>query len=141
MLQRDKAWAIHSYPCIGQWRFLDLSIGLHKLYPEVLDRMRTGQQTYLDLGCAFGQDIRRLVADGVDTSKCYASDLQLDFIELGYELFRDKETLKTKFIAANVFDTDSSLKDLEGTIDIVGASSFFHLFNWEYVKTRLIMYT
>lgn len=133
--QRDKAWAIHNYPCIGQWRFLDLSIGRHQLYPEVLSRMRTGNQIYLDLGCAFAQDVRRLVADGVDSSKCYGSDLRLDFIEIGYEMFRDKDTLKTKFIAADIFDADSSLKELGGTVDIIGASSFFHLFNWDEQKT------
>lgn len=139
--QRDKAWAIHSYPCIGQWRFLDLSIGLHQLYPEILMRMRTGEQTYLDLGCAFAQDIRRLVADGVDGKKCYGSDYELDFIDLGYELFRDKDTLKSEFIAADIFDNKSALTKLEGKVDIIGASSFFHLFSWsdqKKVATRVI---
>ena len=97
--------------------------------------MLTGELTYLDLGCAFAQDIRRLVADGVDSSKCYGADLRLDFIELGYELFQDKETLKSKFIAADIFDVDSSLKALQGKIDIVEASSFFHLFALEEQKT------
>ena len=96
--------------------------------------MRAGEQTFLDLGCAFAQDIRRLVADGVDSSKCYGSDLRLDFIELGYDLFRDKSTLKSEFIAADIFDTDSPLKELDGKVDIIGASSFFHLFGLEDQK-------
>ncbi|KAK5113617.1 hypothetical protein LTR85_010846 [Meristemomyces frigidus] len=127
---REKAWSIHPYPCIGQGRFLDLSIGQHMLYQsEILPRMKTGEQTYLDLGCAFAQDLRRLVADGVDSSKCYGADLRLDFIDIGYELFRDKDTLKSTFIAADIFDPDSPLKELEGKIDIIDASSFFHLFD------------
>ncbi|KAK4546947.1 hypothetical protein LTR36_001679 [Oleoguttula mirabilis] len=127
---REKAWTIHPYPCIGQGRFLDLSIGQHELYQaEILPRMMTGEQTYLDLGCAFAQNVRRLVADGVDSSKCYGADLRLDFIEIGYELFQDKETLKSHFIAADIFDSDSPLKELEGKIDFVDASSFFHLFD------------
>lgn len=93
--------------------------------------MRTGEQIYLDLGCAFAQDIRRLVADGVDSKNCYGSDYQLDFIELGYDLFRDKSTLKSEFIAADIFDDQSPLTKLEGKVDIIGASSFFHLFSWE----------
>ena len=96
--------------------------------------MRTGEQIYLDLGCAFAQDIRRLVADGVDSRKCYGADLRLDFIELGYDLFRDKDTLESKFIDADIFDESSPLKDVEGTLDIINASAFFHLFNWDDQK-------
>jgi SAM-dependent methyltransferase len=111
-----------------------MAIGKYNTYPEILDRMKTGDQIFLDLGCAFAQDIRRLVADGVDSSKCYGSDLRLDFIGLGYELFCDKETLKSEFIAADIFDADSALKELYGKVDIIGSSSFFHLFDWEQQK-------
>ncbi|TKA70172.1 hypothetical protein B0A55_05813 [Friedmanniomyces simplex] len=110
-------------------RFLNLHIGKHPLYQsEILPRMLRGEQKYLDLGCAFAQDIRRLVADGVDSSECYGADLRLDFLELGYELFNDRDTLKSRFIAADIFDESSPLKELYGQIDIIDASSFFHLF-------------
>ncbi|KAK5714012.1 hypothetical protein LTR15_010918 [Elasticomyces elasticus] len=132
---RKKAWAIHPYPCIGMGRFLNLHIGGHQLYQsEILPRMLSGDQTYLDLGCAFAQDIRRLVADGVDSSKCYGADLRLDFLELGYELFNDRNTLKSRFIAADIFDENSPLKELHGQIDIIDASSFFHLFTLDEQK-------
>lgn len=55
----------------------------------------------------------------------------MDFIELGYDLFLDKEMLKTKFIAGDVFDPDASIKQLNGKIDIIHATFFFHLFNWD----------
>lgn len=55
----------------------------------------------------------------------------MDFMELGYDLFLDKKTLKTKFIAGDVFDPDASIKQLDGKIDIIHAASFFHLFNWD----------
>lgn len=96
--------------------------------------MKIGEQAYLDLGCAFAQDVRRLVADGVDSSKCYGADLRLDFLELGYELFRDKHTLRSKFMKADIFDENSPLRELHGKIDIVDASSFFHLFTWDDQK-------
>ena len=35
----------------------------------------------------------------------------------------------SRFIAGDVFE-DSSLRELDGTIDIIHASSFFHLFSW-----------
>ena len=74
--QRDQAWKIHPYPCVGGFRFrfgfLDLSISLNPLYPTVLARLRASStpQRLLDLGCCFGQDIRRLVANGADLH-CY----------------------------------------------------------------------
>ncbi|QIW95549.1 hypothetical protein AMS68_001067 [Peltaster fructicola] len=131
---RERAFQAHPYPCLGHWRFLHLAIGRHPLYAEVLRRMRTGDQILLDLGCAVAQDIRRLVADGVDSSKCYGSDLLLEFLDLGYELFNDKETLKTHFIEADIFDEDSELNQLNHKVDIINASSFFHLFGWEQQK-------
>ncbi|GAB7350332.1 hypothetical protein MBLNU459_g0964t1 [Dothideomycetes sp. NU459] len=120
--------------CIGQYRFLDLSIGSHPLYPEILSRLSAGNEYYLDLGCCFGQDIRRLVKDGVPSGNCYGSDLRLDFMELGYELFLDKDSLKSKFIVGDVFDPESDLKPLDGRIDILHAAAFFHLFDYEDQK-------
>ncbi|KAK6407495.1 hypothetical protein LTR95_018537 [Oleoguttula sp. CCFEE 5521] len=131
---RDKAWAIHPYPCIGRWRFLDLGLGLHRSYPDVRARLKTGEQTFLDLGCAFAQDVRRLAADGVDTTKLYGCDLRLDFLDLGYELFCDKETLKATFFEADVFAESGMLDQYEGHFDIIQASSFFHLFDREHQK-------
>lgn len=96
--------------------------------------MKSGEEKYLDLGCCFGQDIRRLVKDGVASENCYGSDLRLNFMELGYELFLDKNSLKTKFIEADVFDPESNLKSLDGQIDILHAAAFFHLFDYENQK-------
>lgn len=99
-----------------------------------MQRLRTGKEIFLDIGCAFAQDIRRLVADGADSSKCYGMDLRLEFLDLGYELFRDKETLKTRFIEADIFEEPSPLVELYGKVDIINASSFFHLFSWDESK-------
>ncbi|KAF2171180.1 hypothetical protein M409DRAFT_18297 [Zasmidium cellare ATCC 36951] len=131
---RDKAWAIHPYPCVGQGQFLSPTTAQHALYPEIVQRLQTGEEKFLDLGCAFGQDIRRLVVDGVDSANCYGSDLLPDFIDLGYELFQDKGKLQTKFFAGDVFDESSALGELNGTVDIISANAFFHLFNWDMQK-------
>jgi hypothetical protein len=50
---------------------------------------------------------------------------------LGYDLFNDKDKLKTKFIAADVFDDKSPLTELYGQFSIVYTGSFFHLFYYE----------
>ena len=138
-LQRDKAWKIHPYPCIGRFCFLDLSISLHPLYPTVLARLKNtvNPELFLDLGCCFGQDIRRLVADGIPGEQLYGVDLRLEFLELGYELFLDKESLKAHFLEGDIFEENDKAKGgkelskLNGKVDIIYAAAFLHLFDWE----------
>ncbi|MCJ1391923.1 hypothetical protein MMC18_004790 [Xylographa bjoerkii] len=131
---RDRAWQIWPYPCIGQFRFLDLSIGLQPLYPQILSRLKSPRSaTLLDLGCCFGQDIRKLVHDGAPATSLYGAELRGGFLDMGYELFRDRETLASKFIEADVFaeaDGDT-LAELDGKVDVVYTASFLHLFGWE----------
>lgn len=107
-----------------------MSIQKSAAYDEVLQRVKSGQQ-YLDIGCCMGQDIRKLVYDGASSENIYASDLKGQFWDIGYELFLDKSSLKATFIEADVFDENSGLQPLTGTIDIVHAASFFHLFDWD----------
>lgn len=71
------------------------------------------------------------VADGVPSENTYGSDLEQEFIDLGYDLFKDKGKIKTTFLAANVFDDDSSLTQIYGQMSIVYTGSFFHLFGHE----------
>lgn len=69
---------------------------------------------------------------GSPSENLYGSDLSAEFMSLGYDLFLDKDKLKSKFIAANIFDPDSDLmKQLTNKVDIVHTSAFFHLFNLE----------
>ncbi|THZ89474.1 hypothetical protein D6C84_00094 [Aureobasidium pullulans] len=131
---RDTAWEVFPYPCIGQFRFLDMPLGGFNEYPEILKRLKSGNENYLDLGCCFGQDIRRLVNDGVPGSVLIGSDLHQGFLDLGYDLFKDKDKLDSKFIAADVFESQSALTPLAGKIDILHTSSFFHLFGYEGQK-------
>jgi len=127
---RDDAFSVYPYPCIGNWTFLNFSIRELPTYNEALQRVKNGGRL-LDLGCCFGQDIRRLVYDGAPSEHIYASDLRVDFWDYGYDMFLDKSSFKAKFIEADIFNTDSELKQLDGKIDVVSASSFFHLFLWE----------
>ena len=83
------------------------------------------------MGCCFGHDIRKLVADGAPSDHIYGSDLRQEFFDLGYKLFRDKETLRSKFVAADVFDPSSGLGSLDGKVDIIFSASFLHLFGYE----------
>lgn len=117
------------YPCIGLFRFLDFPAYLQPIYPEVLRRIRAGE-TFLDLGCCFGQDIRKLVYDGAPSANIIGVDSEARFLNLGHELFRDRGTLDAHFAAGDVFAPDF-LIDFRGKIDIIFLGSFLHLFSYE----------
>lgn len=127
---RNEAWEIFPYPCIGQFRFLDLSLKHTKEYQEILDRLAKGQRL-LDMACCFGQEIRQLVADGAPSKNLYGCDLRKEYVELGYRLFRDHDRLQSRFLTADIFDDPSPLTELRGTFDVVYTGSFFHLFDYE----------
>ncbi|KAK0100925.1 hypothetical protein ONS95_007367 [Cadophora gregata] len=127
---RDRAWDIHSLPCIGQFRFIDLSLSRLPSYSHVVNLLKAGGRL-LDLGCCFGQDLRKLVHDGAPASSLFGAELREEFIELGYELFLDKDKIGVNFLRADVFDPDSSLKELDGQLDVVHVGLFLHLFGWE----------
>jgi SAM-dependent methyltransferase len=129
--QRDRAWDVFPYPCIGQLRFIDLSLSRSPAYPRVLSSLAAGS-TLLDLGCCVAQDLRKLVRDGAPASQLYGAELEAPFIDMGYELFRDKESFKAHFMVADIFDMSEErpLKALEGKMDIVHAGLFLHLFDW-----------
>jgi SAM-dependent methyltransferase len=124
-MQRDEG--LQRYACIGSFRFLDLALSLDPSYSTILARLKSGE-TFLDLGCCTGQEVRKLVVDGAPSENLYGSDLFPEFFDLGYKLFGDKETLKSTFIAADIFDSESGLKNLDGKVDIIFAGSFLHLF-------------
>lgn len=132
--QRDKAWALVPYPCIGRFRFLELSISQQPCYPRVLSFLKEphSQHTLLDIGCCFAQDVRKLVYDGVPSENLYACDLERDFLTLSYDLFKDVDTMKGHLFTANALEeVDAPLDELQGKMDVVYAGSFLHLFNWD----------
>lgn len=116
---------------MGRFNFLALSIATHSFYPHILSELANpgSQSTLLDLGCCFGQDIRKLVYDGAPSEKLSACDLQYGFIDLGYALFADRDSLRTHFFAADIFDENGSLGDKSGSFDFIYAGSFLHLFS------------
>ncbi|RFU80735.1 s-adenosyl-l-methionine-dependent methyltransferase [Trichoderma arundinaceum] len=127
---KEKALQVRPYPCIRRYRFLDLIMITTDVYEEVLERVKDGEK-FMDLGCCFGQEIRKLVQDGAPSINTYGSDLWGEFLSIGYELFKDKDRLQTTFIAADIFDDSSSLTRLSGQMNIIYVGDFFHLFNLE----------
>lgn len=137
MSQRERAWQIHHYPCVGLYRFIHFSLCRHPIYQNtILPRLRAPNtdDIFLDVGTCFGQDVRKLIYDGVyPEGKIYASDILTEFWELGFELFRDRDRLPNELFLypANLFDNDSGLNRIRGKISIIHMNAVFHLFNYE----------
>lgn len=99
-------------------------------YPTILTRLKSGD-ALLDLGCCFGHIMRQIVFDGAPSENLTGTDLRPEFIELGYELFRDRAIFKSDFVTGDILDEDDEgLASLNGRFDVVHAAAFFHLFDW-----------
>ncbi|KAK7937280.1 uncharacterized protein PG986_014148 [Apiospora aurea] len=134
---RDRMWAVKPYNCIGSFRFLTLDFVTNRHYQSALSRLRApgSAATFLDMACCVGQVLRHLVWSGVAPSRLYGADLERPFVEAGFDLFRDREGAFGRGVTLVVGDAlaeggDSTLEVLDGKIDIVYASAFFHLFTW-----------
>lgn len=133
--QRNRAWEIHPYPCLGQFRFLELNLAARgDLYTRLLSNLKAGGR-FLDVGCCLGQDIRKLIFDGAPADSVAGAELSAAFIELGYELFKDKEKLgETAIVAANILEPigeGSTLAQFVGQLSVVQLGMILHLFSWE----------
>ncbi|OCH86593.1 hypothetical protein OBBRIDRAFT_737703 [Obba rivulosa] len=146
------AHKIYPYNCIRRFKFLRLKIASLPAYPHLL---KLGEERkgaiFLDIGCCFGNDVRKTVADGYPVENVIASDLQAEFWQLGHQLFRSTpKTFPVPFLAGDAFDQNflkrvppfytapetpapdlqvtGSLTPLLGYVSAIHASAFFHLF-------------
>lgn len=100
-------------------------------------RVKEGAK-YLDIGCCLGQDIRKLVMDGAPAGNLYGAELHAPFIDLSYELFRDRGLASTFMEAdALVLSGDGPLAKLRGEVDFVHLGMVLHVFGLEKQRTLL----
>ncbi|KAK8078682.1 hypothetical protein PG996_004852 [Apiospora saccharicola] len=88
-----KALAVSPYGCFKSCWFLNLVPTLEDpRYQAALKRLRFpgSADTFLDVGCCLGPAVRRLASSGVPGDRLYGTDLQVGFLDLGYELFGDR---------------------------------------------------
>lgn len=132
--QRDIAWEIFPWPCIGEFWFITLGLLLHPSYTTVLDRLcsTTPAPRLLDLGTCLGQDLRQLVADGAPQANLYGADLFSEYESVGHQLFRDADRFTNRFITADLLDDsdDGPLARTGGTWDMVNIIMFLHI--WDH---------
>ncbi|KAI1094964.1 hypothetical protein F5B19DRAFT_393841 [Rostrohypoxylon terebratum] len=128
---RERGFASNPYPCIGLYRFTNLTLITLPIYDAIVERLKAADARFLDIGCCFGQDLRQLVLDGVPSEHLIGLDIEKALMELGYDLFLDRKTIKAQFLVADVFKGATQGRvwtDLENGIDVLHCSAFFHLF-------------
>jgi len=134
---------------MGSFRFLDLDLARHGAYKEhVLAPLREPavpgipEPLFLDCGTCLGQDLRKLIADGAPPHRVWASDIEPQFIESGFKLFRDGDKLpRDHFLCpGNLFAesaedlAEDKLSILHGRVTILHITAVFHLFNLDNHK-------
>ncbi|EED81259.1 predicted protein [Postia placenta Mad-698-R] len=150
---QQEAWEVHPYPCIRGFAFTRLKISRLPAYQQllILGKEREGA-IFLDIGCCFGNDLRKAIVDGFPAENTIASDLYADFLQLGHKLFKSSpETFAAHFIPGNAFDQAflktvppfysppktarpdlgslNTLSPLAGHVSVIHASELFHLFD------------
>lgn len=144
---QDEAYKIYPYPCIRRFGFVNMRISTYPSYQQLLKLGKERQGAiYADIGCCFGNDVRKAVADGYPVQQAIATDLMPEFWDLGHKLFKStSESFPARFIAADIFELKDlakqplasapdlskvqSFAELAGCVSAIHASSLFHLFD------------
>lgn len=132
---RDDAWSIFPWPCVGGFSFIKFGLSLHPQYPRLLNRLcaPSSKDKLLDVGTCLGQELRKLIYDGVPSQNVYGTDIFPEYESIGHALFRDAEKMQGHFIAADLFDEtpNTPLVKTEGSWDVVSVMMVLHMFDWE----------
>jgi len=129
---RELAWDVFHYRCIASLLFVNYNLSEAygtEWYYDVLQRLKKGDKV-LDVGCAFGQIARNFVFDGAPAENVWSMDLREAFWDLGYDMYKDRDTFKTPFFEGDISDHEF-MKEYDGKFDFIHAASFFHIFNLE----------
>ncbi|TBU44218.1 hypothetical protein BD309DRAFT_56838 [Dichomitus squalens] len=151
-IQRE-AYAIHAFPCIRMFSFTKLKLARLPGYEKLLELGKSRKNPiFLDIGCCFGNDVRKLVADGYPMESCMATDLHPEFLKLGHKLFNTTpETYRVPFLAGDSLNPEflavthpfytkpyttvpklsslTSLNPLHGHVSAISVCSVFHVFD------------
>ena len=150
---------------VGGYRFIGLGLAAHPSFENVVSILRSNSHSsetptsdlsstksdqlgplFLDLGCCVGQDIRSLAHARVPSSRIVGAELEPAFVEVGYDLFRDREKLGARFLFGDVLTLEASspdnmksisssapsshpLQSLVGRVTVLWASAFLHLWD------------
>ncbi|KAJ3888970.1 hypothetical protein GG344DRAFT_52594 [Lentinula edodes] len=104
----QKALDVYPYHCIWTFGFLRFRILRSQSgYKQLLELGATRRDAlFLDIGCCFGNDIRKAIQDGFPAQNVIASDLRPDFWNFGHQLFNtDPTTFPVTFVPGDVLSS------------------------------------
>ena len=127
--QRERAWAIRSYPCTGLGLWLNPMIPKTPSYPYIIERLQAGS-SFLDIGCFLSEYLRRLVADDAPQDCLYVMDV-VNHWNVGYDLFRDRDRFSAHFLIGGILFPDARLMALRENIDILYTTHVLHQWDSE----------
>jgi len=140
---QQRAYAKYPYPCVRAFHHINLMMSKNAVYGEVLEAGKSGDTVFLDLGCCMGTDVRKLVFDGYPAANVIGCDLRQEFIDLGYELYNDRDTCAIRFVVDDIFKAGTpasshpplaqvtQLSQLQGRVSHFYLGALFHLYNEE----------
>lgn len=99
----------------------------HERYPSILAAVKGGTR-FLDVGCCFAQDIRKLVYDGAPAENLWGLEVQEEFITLAHDFFHDGQGRhRGHFVAADLLDrANPELAAAQGTFGIIQLGMILH---------------
>lgn len=102
---------MYPYACVGRFRFVSLEfasdayyqLALFRLLQAQADSNDGGEMTMLlDVGCCVGQVLRKLAFDGVEPARLFGTDVEPRFLDIGYDLFRDRDRFEGRFVIGDL---------------------------------------
>lgn len=93
------------------------NIRKHSRYSDILQK----KVSLLDYGCGTGDDIRALVHDGYPREKIVGYDVNWSSINLGFDLYLDRDMWTDRFVVSKKFPFQPS------TFDVVYSGSVLHV--------------
>jgi|GEM_PF-2938520 len=109
-------------------RLGDPNISKHEHYKEV---MRC-KGKFLDFGCGTGDDLRQLLRDGYPKKDLLGFDIDWKSIDLGFDLYRDRSTMK------GVFSVGEEPRVKAEAFDIIYSGSVLHTMRKMSMVTRYL---
>ncbi|TCD66533.1 hypothetical protein EIP91_001254 [Steccherinum ochraceum] len=124
---QKRAYEKYPYPCIRGFHHVNLMMSKNAVYHEVVESGKSGNTTFLDLGCCMGTDVRKLVYDGYTASNVVGVDLRQEFIDLGYDLYRDRDTSPIRFFTDDIFTVSPDSTKFQDSVEFSQATKLTQL--------------
>jgi len=123
--------SVWSFQCIKRLYFLFPRIQEHFYYKDgsMLQIAKSNPAArFLDLGCCFATDTRKVVLDGWNPKNIVALDVVDDYWKFGLNLFKDADTLQFEGKFGNIITDEKLCKEL-GQFSVIWTGQVLHVLN------------